>query len=86
MTWIVRLWRQLFSKRRLVHVGYTSPTPTTVVEVYDVKTRAVVSRTPLVMTAGASNAFDVPKGCWFRVVTSTGPLTAPTITAGMIEP
>lgn len=86
MTWIVRLWRQLFSKRHLVQVRYTPPTPTTIAEVYDVTTGAVISRTPMVMTPGATNAFDVPKGCWFRVVTSTGPLTAPTITAGMIEP
>lgn len=86
MTWIIRLWRRFFGKRRQVRLAYTPPTPTTVAEVYNLETGGVVSRTPLVMTAGASNAFDIPKGCWFRFVTTTGPLTAPTITAGVIEP
>lgn len=85
MTWIVRLWRRFFGKRPQVQLVYVPPTPTTVAEVFDVKTGAVVSRTPLVMTAGGSNAFDIPKGCWFRIVVTTGPLTVPTITAGTVE-
>lgn len=55
------------------------------IEVYEVATGRVVSRTPVInLKPGGSTVVDVPPGCWFclRNSIATGPATS-TITAGL---